>query len=347
MCLHSVPSSAQQSDPLLFEADSVLELTMPIRFNDLCRPSVNPDCDFWPTVFEYRDSNGVLKSIPISVRRRDGWRALQTNCQVPTLFVRFSGEGTRGTPFEGQTSLALTSHCGKGYLPANVPSRRLPDDFESYVITEYLGYRLYNLLTDYSLRARAVRINYADPANPRRDFTHYAFFTEHFESLASRHEAELVSGEFDLASLEMDTANQMALFNFMVGNTDWSIEDQQNVLLLRKADGSIVPVLYDLDMSGLVSAHYARPAPELPIKTVRQRYYMGYCHDGTDWDALFEKFWDLHPGFMQTIANMPFLNRGERRRAGVYLETFYELLRSDRKRTESIVEACQAFPVVD
>ncbi|NNL94401.1 MAG: hypothetical protein HKO64_02145, partial [Xanthomonadales bacterium] len=252
-----------------------------------------------------------------------------------------------GTPFEGQTSLALTSHCGKGYLPANVPSRRLPDDFESYVITEYLGYRLYNLVTEYSLRARAVRINYADPENPRRDFTHYAFFTEHFESLARRHGAELVNGEFDFASLDIGSTDQLALFNFMVGNTDWSIEEQENILLLRRTDGSVVPVLYDLDMSGLVSAHYARPAPELPIKTVRQRYYLGYCHDGNAWDELFTKFWDLHPEFMQTIATMPFLNRGERRRAGVYLETFFEILRSDRKRQAKIVDACRALPGAD
>ena len=51
-------SAAQTSDPLLFESEAALELTMPVNFDNLCRPSEFLDCDYTPTVFEYLDSAG-------------------------------------------------------------------------------------------------------------------------------------------------------------------------------------------------------------------------------------------------------------------------------------------------
>jgi hypothetical protein len=336
---------ADSRDPLLFESDSILELVMPVNFSTLCRPSLDPECDYTPTVFKYRDVSGNDHTIPISIRRRDGWRARQTNCQVPTLFVQFSEEDAVDTPFEGQQFLALTSHCGKGVIPENVPSRRLQDEFESYVITEYLGYRLNNLFTDVSLRARLVRITYTNVDNPRDDFTHYAFFTEHFESLAKRLHAELLPTEsFDPEKLDVHAADQMALFQYMIGNTDWSIIDQENIILLQFPEGKQVPVLYDLDLSGLVNAYYATPSAPLPIKSVKQRYYLGFCHPESDWISLFRQFNSRKRDVMAVLADTPGLGRGDQRVAGVYLESFFRILGSPKSRENAIVNACQPWP---
>jgi hypothetical protein len=338
---------ADARNPLLFESHALLELTMPVNFDTLCRPSQDPECDYLPTVFEYRDAAGNHRSVRIGIRRRDGWRAQRTNCQVPTLFVRFPGEDTRGTPFEGQTELALTSHCGKGISPDNVPSATLPDDFERYAVNEYLGYRLYNLFTEVSLRVRLARITYANPDNPRRSITNDAFFAEHFESLARRVEAELLPARsVDPARLDTRAADQMALFHFMIGNTDWSIAEQENVIILQFPGGEHVPVLYDLDLSGLVNAHYARPAPGLPIESVRQRYYLGYCHPDTDWTALFAKFRALEGDIARMVLETPRLGRGDRRAVGAYLDSFYEILDSPEARQRRIVEACQPWPLM-
>jgi hypothetical protein len=330
---------------LLFESHSVLELTMPVNFDALCRPSETPDCEYTSTVFEYRDVAGNMQTVPISIRRRDGWRAMKTNCQVPTIFVRFSDEDTVGTPFEGQSTLALTSHCGKGISPDNQRSLTLQDEFESYVGNEYLGYRLYNLITEISLEVRFVRIRYVNPDNPRRDFTRNAFFSEHFESLAERFDAELLPGQsFDPEKLDLNAADQMALFNYMIGNTDWSIADQDNVILLRFPSGKHVPVLFDLDMSGLVNAYYATPPPSLPIKTVKQRYYQGFCHPDTDWDTLFAGFSELEKSVRTMLAETPGLGRGDRRTSGVYLDSFFEILDSQESRTGKIKDACHPWP---
>lgn len=336
---------AQAPVPTLFESDEILELTMPVDLDALCRSSEDPDCGYVDSEFRFVDSSGREQNVPISIRRREGWRAEQTNCQVPTLFVRFSEEAAVGTPFEGQPQLALTSHCGKGYRPENMPSRRLPDQFESYVINEYLAYRLYNLVTDASLRVRLVSIRYVHPDNPRLDFTNDAFFSEHFDSLAARLDAEVLPpGSFDLASLDYRAADQMALFDYMIGNTDWSLREQENVLLLRTANGKQVPVAFDFDMSGLVNAHYARPAPGLPLRSVRQRHYMGFCHPYSDWDALFGKFGELREPALALVAETPGLGRGERRVAGAYLEAFFRMLETPDARENNIVKACIKTP---
>jgi len=77
-------ASAETPGPLLFDTHDSLELTMPVDFDTLCRPAETPDCGYTPTVFEYLDANGAQQSLPISIRRRDGWRAMEAHCQVPT-----------------------------------------------------------------------------------------------------------------------------------------------------------------------------------------------------------------------------------------------------------------------
>ena len=336
---------ADNRAPLLFESDDVMYLSMTVNFDTLCRPSESPDCDYTPTELIYRDAAGQEAAVPVSIRRRDGWRALETNCQIPTLFLRFSDQDTVGTPFEGQELLAMNSHCGKGISPENKPSPRLPDEFERYVTNEYLGYRMYNLFTQVSLRPQLARIRYTNPDDPRLDFTHDAFFTEHFDSLAERLNAKLLpENSFDPTKLDQDAADQLALFHYMIGNTDWSIADQDNVILLLFPDGRQVPVLFDLDMSGLVNAHYAAPSPDLPIKSVKQRYYMGYCHPDTDWDALFTRFKSLQEPIYDLLAQVSGLGSGDRRIVSSYLDSFYKTLNSPEARQSKIVNACKPWP---
>jgi len=51
----------------------------------------------------------------------------------------------------------------------------------------------------------------------------------------------------------------------MIGNTDFSIYAQHNVVLVQRPDKSIHPVPYDFDISGLVRPPYAAPDPALML----------------------------------------------------------------------------------
>ena len=60
----------------------------------------------------------------------------------------------------------------------------------------------------------------------------------------------------------------MMLFEYMIGNTDWSTYALHNMELVRKEDGDHLPIPYDFDFSGLVNTIYANPDPKLGIASV-------------------------------------------------------------------------------
>ncbi len=328
----------------LFDSHSVLELSMKVNFKDLCRPRETTDCEYKATELVYKEG-GEQRIIPVEIRVRGGWRALSSNCNVPLLFVRFPGQETEGTPFEGQSLLPLTTHCGRSAALRGYAGSGNYTSYEQFLLKEYLAYRLYNEMTTTSLRVRLAKISYENPDKPGRFSNNYAFFTEHFKSLAERSQADLLErGSFDYRILDTQSADVLALFQFMIGNTDWSIVRQRNTILVQPENGVQIPVPYDLDMSGLVDAPYAGPPPTLPIMDVRDRYYLGFCHPGIDWESLFREFLSRQEPLMSLASGIPGLFKRQLRSVEQYLERFFKILNSPERRQEKIIDACHPWP---
>jgi hypothetical protein len=277
----------------------------------------------------YRDDDGGQRRVEVSLRSRGRFRDETGDCSLPALFVFFRG-GTAETLFEGQRMLPLTTHC------------RTPPEYEQYVLKEHLAYRIYNALTDKSLRTRLARMTYHDTAGRAEPLTRYAFFVEHFDALAERHDAVVWKPErfdvLDANPLEMATLD---LFEYMIGNTDWSAIFGHNIVLIRDAAGRATAVPYDFDFSGLVDAEYASVAPELPIRHVRQRWFRGVCRPDIDWPRVFAAFQERR-GPVESLtdsAGLPSTVEGTVRR---YLDDFFETLGSATQREQNIVTACRS-----
>jgi hypothetical protein len=328
----------------LFDDDSLLELSLQIDLDNACRPREDPECSYQPSRITWSD-NGETRSMPVEFIVRGGWRSLSSNCQVPLLFIRFDETETPGTPFEGQSSLPLTTHCGRTSIQDDLGVLTPNLNYEQYLLKEYLAYRMFTKISDLSLRVRLVRIQYEEPGKPGKGPRNFAFFTEHFESLAARSETELLPRDsFDSERLDLHQADLIALFQFMIGNTDWSIARQRNIILLQGEDGVQRPVPYDLDMSGLVNAPYAGPPPSLPIHSVTDRYYLGFCHPDMDWVGLFREFWSRKAALLSLVSDSKELYRKEKLAAKRFLDQFFRILNSPDKRTRYIIDACQAWP---
>ena len=343
-CLYANPARSEPDAPPLFEQHSLLELGMKIDFDSLCRPRETPDCDYSASEISYMDGDEE-RIIPVEVRIRGGWRALKSNCDIPLLFIRFPDQDTEGTPFAGQSMLPLTTHCGRAKLTDGGMTSAKYASYEQYLLKEYLAYRLYEELTDTSLRVRLAKMSYKIPGKGGRARVNYAFFTEHFKSLAERQHAELLPREsFDHKALDTQAADRVALFEFMIGNSDWSLVRQRNAILLLTENGKQIPVPFDLDMSGLVNAPYAGPPPSLPIDEVTERYYLGYCHPDIDWDNLFSDFLSRQNSLVSQVDEIDGLYKRERRSAKRYLESFFDILQNPELRNAKIIEGCQAWP---
>lgn len=333
------------ADAPLFSTHKVLELSIPVDFKTLCRPRETPDCDYTPTVLEYTDEHGEALSIPIEIKIRGGWRSLTKNCSAPLLFIRFNKDKTADTPFAGQTMLPLTTHCGQGLSLEAVRVRVSPSKWEQYLLKEYLAHLLYNEITDLSIKARLVRMTYLNPHKPGHKISNYAFFTEHFESVAVRNGDKVLERQsFDAGKTDLAAANRVALFQFMIGNTDWSIVRERNVILLQSPEGIQRPLPFDFDMSGLVNAHYAGPAPTLPIDDVTKRYYLGFCHPDADWEALVGPFLTSQDAILSKAGEIPGLDKQNIRFIQRFLGKFFKTLQSDTLRTREIIDRCQPWP---
>jgi hypothetical protein len=204
-----------------------------------------------------------------------------------------------------------------------------------------LAYRIYNALTSRSLRVRLVRMTYRDIAGRSEPLERYAFFTEHFESFARRHGATVRSKKpFDPRSADAMEITTLDLFEYAIGNTDWSVVHGHNVLLVENA-GLVTPVPFDFDFSGLVDAEYASVSPELSIRTVRQRVFRGLCNPGTDWDSAFAHFAARRADVLRLVDEVPGLQPRQGVRAVEYLEDAFATFASPARRQPLVIDACR------
>jgi AAA family ATP:ADP antiporter len=327
----ALPAKAAAERAGLFAAHEPIAIELSMNMRELCRGTPRGGCEDTPATLAYTGGDGTGQPIAVSVRPRGKWRNEAGNCAVPPLFVFFDAGATAGTPFEGETMLPLTTHC-----------RERPASYEQYVFKEYLAYRIYNALTDGSLRVRLAHISYRDTGRREpRVIERYGFFTEHFESFAAREAMELADAEvFDVAEADPHELATLALFEYLIGNTDWSARAGHNVAHFRDAGGAVRAVAYDFDFSGLVDASYAGPPPQLPIKSVKQRLYRGYCHTGLDWAALFGEFQARRTAIELLVEQTPGLETEPRDEVRDYVADFFAIIDSPEERQERIVDAC-------
>ncbi len=150
------------------------------------------------------------------------------------------------------------------------------DQGDELIIREYLAYKMYEQLTDVSIRARLVRLTIRDTHVEKAKKPMYAILLEDEEELVSRLKGEL-NEEYGTPtdSLHTQQAALMVMFQYMIGNTDWEISMLRNVRLIRAPQsGKTLVVPYDFDFSGLVGAPYATPSSDTGLKNVRDRFLM-------------------------------------------------------------------------
>lgn len=150
------------------------------------------------------------------------------------------------------------------------------DKGDELIVREYLAYKMFELLTPASMRARLIRLTIRDTHVEKSKKPMYAILLEDEEELVKRLKGQL-SEEYGtpMDSLHTNQAALTVMFEYMIGNTDWEISMLRNVRLVRAPlSGKILLVPYDFDFSGLVAAPYSSPSSDTGLKTVRDRFLM-------------------------------------------------------------------------
>ncbi len=256
------PALGEPQVPALFSSHDLIEFTIETDYGDL-RGDREQESEYRPAILRMTDDEGTARTIDIRVRTRGLYRL--ENCRFPPLRVNFPRNSMGGTVFDGQNGIRLVSHC------------RDRDDDEQNVLEEYLVYRTFNLLTDESFRVRLARVTYADGDDDDDPTVRYAFFREEDEAMAERLGGTYLEiRQASPRNFGTEQAVRFAVFQYMVGNTDWSMVQFHNAEVFQNLEGIYVPVPYDFDWTGFVSARYARPDERLRIRNVRLRIYRGF-----------------------------------------------------------------------
>ena len=114
------------------------------------------------------------------------------------------------------------------------------------------------------------------------------------------------------------------LFQYMIGNHDWRIENGQNIHFIKDKDsGEIIAVAYDFDFSVMVSSYYSTSPFKLPRNN--KRAYIGYATTEENKEAK-ELFKSKKKEILNEIKSFDVLSKKNRRVVTNYIKSFYVVL---------------------
>jgi len=320
-------ATAGQATPPLFASSKPLILTVDVDLPALLKDK-GDEKEEHPATVSYLDDAGATVSTPVDLRTRGNFRL--KHCKFPPIRFDFPKSMVGGTVFAGQNKLKLVTHCQSN---AN---------YEQNLLHEHAAYRIYNLVSDLSLRVRLAHITYRDTSGKEDPITRYAFFIEDVDDLAER--AGMVYTDtlnVHPAHTEFKHTGVLDVFEYLIGNTDWSTYARHNIDLLRNSEGVLFAVPFDFDWSGLVDASYARPNPQLSIKTVRERLYRGFCRPPEYVDLALQPFREQRNAIYAVFDSIPDIDPKRLKKTREYIDDFYKTIDNPKDLDREFVKKCR------
>jgi hypothetical protein len=271
------------------------------------------------------DSSVIKERIGIRARgktRRD-------MCAVPPLKLDFqSGSSPK---LHRLDKIEITHTC------------RLGDIYEQLVYKEYLVYKIYNIITEKSQRVRLVDLTIEDSLGEKKSVSQPAFIIEEFDDVAKRNKCKQVKID-QLHSENTDRAQMalVAIFEYMIGNTDWSVYGNHNIKLIADKDSLLTKkpyaVAYDFDYSGLVNAPYAVPDEMLGILSVTDRVYRGFPRTLAELQEASKIFIQKKDSIYSLIHNCQYLNERSKKEMTGFLKGFYDTISDSKKMKREFID---------
>jgi hypothetical protein len=319
----------------LFETSEPLAFTLTADFKTINKDRRPESNARYPGVLSVTDDKGREQTINVKLSPRGHFRRMARNCAFVPLRVELSRDDTAGTVFEGQSGLKLGTHCQDERA------------YEQYTLREYLTYPLYNLITTRSFRARLARGTYVDEKSGKPITTRNALFIEHENDVARRMGGRIVElPRTEFKDFHAETLNTMMLFEYMIGNTDFSLYANHNVRFVQDPSRMLYPVPYDFDLSGLVHAPYAIPDRKMGIRSVLDRLYRGPCRSVDDMEAAAALFRLKKSEMIALIDGTKDMDAGMRSEMKSYIEQFFRAIDKPSSIKTRLVDGCKAVPTM-
>lgn len=325
-------SGSALADPL-FQSDDVISVRIDAPFSTLMRGAKRSTAGHPATLTPRGEA-----AMPIELSPRG--KSRRALCRFAPLRVRFNEKPNAASIFKGQKGLKLVTHCQTSSV------------YQQYVALEYSAYKMLNVLTPDSLKVRMANIQYVDSKSGKVRAEKFGFFIEDTDEAAKRtgkKELDIIGSV--AGRLDPVAAARTELFQYMIGNLDWSVRVASqgadcchNAKLIgpdKTSHTGLIPVPYDFDSSGLVDAVHAAPPDGLKVRSVRTRLYRGFCSRNDTVRAEAARFLQKRSGLMAALETTPGLDEKRKRKARSYMNEFFDTLSNPEKFEKRIIKKCR------
>ncbi len=297
----------------IFANDEPLNITLKYDITSFIRNKKKGE--YLDAIMQIHFSDNLTKTKNIRIKARGNFR--RGHCMFPPIHLNFSTHPIQNKVLKGTKKLKLVTHCST------------LKEYKNYILKEYLAYKMYNVLSDNSFRVKLLHITYIDTGKKKKFYQQYGFLIEPIDLVAKRNSSIEVDPTFIKKEnvFEVD-ADGVALFQYMIGNTDWRIKGGHNMKFtksLTKVTNQVMPVPYDFDFSGFVGTRYSYPQEWTSIDDVKDREYLGYCRENDlDYLANIKKFEDSKEEILNTIAEFNYMSERDRESAIDFINGFFK-----------------------
>lgn len=263
--------------------------------------------DYFPATFSHAGENWDAK---IKVRGRYRRRV----CDFPPLKLKFSKDMLEAAGLLRHNKFKLVTHCSDSF------------DGADNVVREQLAYDMYNLMTGEGYRTQLVKVTYRDAVSGE-ETERFGILIEDTTEMANAHGGEECDDCINPAADQFATGSleQVALFNYMIGNADWSAKLVRNVKIVQQqAGGAYKLVPYDFDFSGFVMTEYAKPNADFQQKNVQDRIWIWEFDTAPQLATVAAEFSAKQDAALDLVNNYPNLSAKSKRQITKYLNGFFQ-----------------------
>ncbi len=264
---------------------------------------------FFPAELKITSGTETIE-LPLRIAKRGVTR--KSICDFPPIKFKFKADTLVNRGYSKFNTYKFVTHCIEGG--------------DQLTIAEFLAYKIYNHITDKSFRVKLVEIKYEDQSERIveniKDKAYMGFLIEEDQELAYRLNAELYEGE--IKAIDRKQYALMVVFQYMIGNTDWNLTGGHNIKWIKQsAVPSPTPLPYDFDFSGLVNAPHAAPHPQMPIKSVRERFLQWRGKTKDELNEIAAQLSQDKDEILNIVANEPHLSDVKKEEITEYLNEFF------------------------
>ena len=181
-------------------------------------------------------SDEDMAPVDIKLKTRGHFRREKEICDFPPIEKKFHQQDSIFWLFSNQSKLKLVTNC-----------RTNQDRYQQYILQEYLVYRIYNILTNFSFRVRLANITYEDVGKKHGNVNSWGFMIENIQQVASRNSSKPIKIFIDNPdNPDYLLSTMLSIFQYMIGNTDWFLPDHNLKLITTLNQRDTVAVPFDL-----------------------------------------------------------------------------------------------------